>query len=300
MSPRTSREFLYHPDRVKVHHLNLCTMCPFGGRLINGDDRSILSAGEMVVHALVAETTDGLVLVDTGMGLEDVKSPTSRLGASFTSFFRPALRERETAIRQVEALGFSPTDVRHVVVTHLDLDHAGGIADFPHAKIHVHRAEHDAMRARATAKERTRYRKVHFAGNPDWAVHEADGETWLGFASVRAVADDVLMIPLPGHSRGHCAIAVRAPPESGVEWLLHCGDAYFHHGQLAAPPFCPPILDVFQRAAAVDNRARLANTARLAQLHRDHSTKVRLFSAHDAHELRAITAAAASQSRAAE
>ena len=44
---------------MKVHHLNLCTMCPYGA----------FGTGEMVCHALVAETKDGLVLVDTCMGL---------------------------------------------------------------------------------------------------------------------------------------------------------------------------------------------------------------------------------------
>src|SRR5207245_5655496 len=43
---------------------------------------------------------------------------------------------------------------------------------------------------------------------------------------------DILMIPLPGHTLGHCGIAVRAKDK----WLLHAGDAYFFHGQLLAKP----------------------------------------------------------------
>jgi len=42
--------------------------------------------------------------------------------------------------------------------------------------------------------------------------------------------DDVLLIPLPGHSRGHCGVAVK----TGEGWLLHCGDAYL----VCIPRYC--------------------------------------------------------------
>ena len=47
---------------MKIHHLNLCTMCPFGGRLVSGGQGSVLARGELVVHALLVETPrDGLL-----------------------------------------------------------------------------------------------------------------------------------------------------------------------------------------------------------------------------------------------
>lgn len=274
--------------------MNLCTFCPFGGRLVDGGTRSVLGRGELVVHALLVETPrDGLVLVDTGMGLDDVKAPLQRLGAGVVLSGAPDLREELTAARQVERLGFARSDVRHVVVTHLDVDHAGGIPDFPDAQIHVHAKEHAAAMARATANERSRYRKVHFAHGPRWALHEESGERWLGLESVRAVADDVLLVPLHGHTRGHSAVAVRAGEGSGVEWLLHCGDAYFFHEEVSEAPWCPAGLALFQRVMAIDDAKRRANVARLRELRRDQSTRVRMFSAHSPHEYRAITAASA-------
>jgi glyoxylase-like metal-dependent hydrolase (beta-lactamase superfamily II) len=53
-------------------------------------------------------------------------------------------------VRQVEALGYSQSDVRHLLLTYLDRDHAGGIPDFPNAKVHVHRREHDMAVTRRT------------------------------------------------------------------------------------------------------------------------------------------------------
>jgi glyoxylase-like metal-dependent hydrolase (beta-lactamase superfamily II) len=90
------------------------------------------------------------------------------------------------------------------------------------------------------------------------------------------------MIPLPGHSRGHTAIAVR----EGDGWLLHCGDAYFHRNEMSIPPSCPPALRMFQRMMAADEEARRNNQGRLRELARDHGDEVRLFCAHDAVELR--------------
>ncbi|WP_157871168.1 MBL fold metallo-hydrolase, partial [Streptomyces aurantiacus] len=44
---------------------------------------------------------------------------------------RPALDLRETALHQIRQLGFRAEDVTHIVVTHFDADHVGGLADFP-------------------------------------------------------------------------------------------------------------------------------------------------------------------------
>jgi glyoxylase-like metal-dependent hydrolase (beta-lactamase superfamily II) len=275
---------------IKVHHLNLCTMCPFGGRFLSGGSRSIIASSELVVHALLVETPkDGLVLVDTGMGLEDVRSPIRRLGPGFVGLARPRLREEDTAVRQVERLGFSRSDVRHVVVTHLDPDHAGGINDFPNATIHVHRIEHDAAIAPQSVAEKYRYRKPHLLGSSTWRLHEGSGgDAWFGFDSIRIVAEDVVLIPLPGHTRGHAAIAVRVSETMGPEWLVHCGDAYFFHLEKDDPTCCPPVLQNFQRVIAVDDELRKSNAKRLRDLHRQQGRKVRLFCAHDPTEYRAL------------
>ena len=123
---------------MRVHHLNCGTLCPPFGRLVQGKG-SLLSRGHLVCHCVLVELDDALLLIDTGLGLADVERPRERLGATFPSIFRPLLDPKETAIRQIEALGFAASDVRHIVLTHLDLDHAGGLSDFPAAEVHVHR-----------------------------------------------------------------------------------------------------------------------------------------------------------------
>lgn len=244
-------------------------MRPLGGRF---------TPDHVVAHVLLVERAEGLLLVDSGLGTADIASPT-RLGRPFVSVVRPALDLAETAVRQVEALGFNAADVRDIVLTHLDLDHAGGIGDFPLARVHVDRTEFAAAR-HPKLSERSRYRSVQWSHDPEFVTHAAEGDRWFGFESVRAVGDDVLLVPLRGHSRGHCGVAVRDRARGDDAWLLHAGDSYFHRGEVATPPRRDPALTFFQKVIASDEKARRHNQQRLAQLVADHP-EVRVFSAHD-------------------
>lgn len=266
-----------------VHHLNCASMAPL--------TLGALAPSRMVAHCLVVEGEAGLTLVDTGFGSADLAHRRARLGTAFLVVGRPALDPAETAVAQVRALGHDPADVTDIVLTHLDLDHAGGIGDFPQARVHVFADELAAARNPRTFLEKHRYVAAQWAHGPHWVTHQVDGDQWLGFESVAAVGDDVLLVPLRGHTRGHCGVAVRRP--SGG-WFLHGGDSYFSHGEKQTPPSCPSGLALFQRLMQVDGPARTGNQARLRALHTDHgpgseaSEIVTLFNAHDATEYDAV------------
>lgn len=270
-----------------IHHIGCGTMCPHGRRLINGDG-GMLEKAHLVCHCLLLETGDGLVLIDTGFGLDDVRDKR-QLGALFNALIAPRPQQRETAIEQVRALGHEPADVRSIVLTHLDVDHAGGLPDFPEADVHVLGAELDAA-MNPSLRERERYVKVHWAHGPKWVRHEPDGDEWLGFESVRVVpgADDVLLVPLHGHTRGHAGVAV----EHDGRWLLHCGDAYFNRGEVDTPASCPPGLRVFQNLNSADNAARKRNSERLRELAARPDANVELLCSHDPVTLERMQAAA--------
>ena len=125
-------------------------------------------------------------------------------------------------------------------------------------------AEHGAAVLRPSLSEKGRYRTVHIRGRSGWTLHVSTGEEWNGFPCVRDVpglGGEVLMIPLPGHSRGHTGVAVRG--ERG--WILHAGDAYFHRDELVGRP--PPfLLRTMERFTNTDTRQRFANLRRLQVL----------------------------------
>jgi glyoxylase-like metal-dependent hydrolase (beta-lactamase superfamily II) len=271
---------------VRIHHLNCGSLGPRGGGLFGGAGVP-LSPTPMCCHCLLIEGDDRLILVDTGLGVEDVNEPR-RLGFAFNALARPRLEVAETALRQVVDLGYRPSDVRHIVPTHLDLDHAGGICDFSGAAVHVSAAELRAASNPSTLTERGRYRAAQIAAVKKWAPVNEEGESWFGFSAVRAIPgthDEVLLVPLPGHTRGHCGVAVRRSDD----WLLHCGDAYFHHSEVepGGGP-APTGLRWFESLANVDGAQRRANQARLRELARLAIGEVKLICSHDLAEFVAM------------
>ena len=141
---------------MKVHHLNCGTMN--------------MPTAPMVCHVLLIETDNGLVLVDSGYGTDDCADP-KRVGPTRHPL-KAILSHAETAAHQLEQLGYSRDDVQHIVITHLDLDHAGGLSDFPAAQVHVTSAEALGAIWAPSRREKIRYRSAQWAHNPNIVEHD--------------------------------------------------------------------------------------------------------------------------------
>ncbi|HUL98699.1 MAG TPA: MBL fold metallo-hydrolase, partial [Mycobacterium sp.] len=223
---------------------------------------------------------NGLVLVDTGYGLADIADPRRRIGP-MRHLLKPAFDPDETAARQVQRLGFGRDDVRHIVITHFDLDHIGGLADFPAAQVHVTSAEIDGAIRTPSWRERLRYRAVQWEHHPVVVEHSADGESWRGFATAKeldAVSPGVVLIPLPGHTRGHACVAV----DTGDGWILHCGDAFYHRGEIDGRTSVPRSLKLQERVTAVNFAQLRDNQRRIAELYARGEPDLLIICAHDA------------------
>jgi glyoxylase-like metal-dependent hydrolase (beta-lactamase superfamily II) len=282
-----------------VHHINCATLCPFAGILAGGSrDGSLLGRGHMIAHVLVIETErDGLVLVDTGFGTRDIERKTG-LSRSFLTLVGPRLDLEETALHQLPTLGYRPEDVRHIVVTHLDLDHAGGLGDFPHAKIHCHSREHAAAITRRHFKEKERYLRAHWTHGPQWELYTEDGDTWRGLPAItrlRGLDADIGLLPMHGHTRGHSAVIVR----DRDTWLVHAGDAYFHRNSmqpsLGAVPFGFRAFEIATEMNTTQRKSSLAALRRLRESYDD----IAMFCAHDPREYEAMRERVSSQTAAA-
>ncbi|MGI5131361.1 hypothetical protein ACQEVB_31465 [Pseudonocardia sp. CA-107938] len=69
-------------------------------------------------------------------------------------------------------------------------------------------------------------------------------------------------------------------PLSGVDELLHVGDAVFHRGRFAPEHgSCPPLLEQMEWAGAADVARDEATVERLVALHRDHADRVEIVAA---------------------
>jgi glyoxylase-like metal-dependent hydrolase (beta-lactamase superfamily II) len=278
---------------VRIIHLNLGTLRPLGGRRVNGD-RPPFRTARMVCHGLLVESERGLVLVDSGFGLDDVRrlrhlwsgfrgnelGPHLRRKVFKTFGTRAELDPDETAVRQIAALGYSPSDVTDVVLTHLDSDHAGGLPDFPSARVHVDLVEHEA----AMSSGHARYWSYQWAHGPDWVTYGTGGDRWFELDSVRELdgLPGFALVPLRGHSAGHCGVVV----QSDDGWLLHAADTYFDHREIdAANPHSTPLLAAFQKRLAFDADARRTSREKVRTLAAAHPDEVEVFCSHDPVEL---------------
>jgi len=275
---------------MRIHHLNCGTCCPAGGRLFDGTSDSPLA--HLVCHCLLIESDQGLILVDTGLGTRDIAMPGRRIAPFFRVLNNPLLRPEETAVAQIGRLGFKPEDVRHILISHLDFDHAGGIEDFPHAAIHITAREKevaDEQRGGAFVGTR-RYRPQQWDEAENWRLYPmGGGEPWMGFDAVRdlhGLPPEILLIPLAGHTWGHSGVAI----DTGRGWLFYAADAYFYRGEIGAERYdCPPGLRAYQRMMEVDRTARLNNQQRIRDLALQRRGDVRIFCAHDAREFELLS-----------
>jgi len=169
---------------------------------------------------VLVETDQGTVLVDTGVGVHDHENP-HWIVRFFALDFGLSRDPASTAVRQLERRGIRPDSVRHIVLRHLHFDHAGGLPDFPQAQVDVHRREHEAYLHPRSWLELA-YDRADAAHGPQWVLYDQANSDWLGFEAIRLPFNPAMyLIPLFGHTRGHCGVAI----QDGDRWLFQCGDA---------------------------------------------------------------------------
>ena len=266
---------------MKIFHLNCGLINPVGGRLINRNPARV------VCHCILIEKDNQLVLIDTGVGTADIKNP-KRLGPMhYILNFRKDLND--TAAYQIKKLGYKTEDVKHIILTHMDLDHTGGLPDFPNSSVHVYKPEYLAATKPETLKEKHRYRRCHFSHSPKWVVHSKISEDlWYGLRCIKNTQNlpkDIIMIPLTGHTRGHCAIAIK----NSDGWLLHAGDAYYYDKQMYEKPSCTPGFRIFQHISHMDRREALKKLNILRDVVKSNCEEIKIISSHDPSEYESLS-----------
>ncbi|MCA1953915.1 MAG: MBL fold metallo-hydrolase [Anaerolinea sp.] len=170
---------------------------------------------------LLVETAQGPVLIDTGPGRDDYAHPPWILRL-FQLFARLPMDVNETAVQQVARMGYAAEDVRQIVLTHMHFDHCGGLGDFPNATVHVHEREYQAFRGIPHQLTDLAYVRRHVAHAARLVLYKEQGESWYGLPAIRLPFQrEMWLVPLYGHTRGHCGVAIRMD----VGWHFHVADA---------------------------------------------------------------------------
>jgi glyoxylase-like metal-dependent hydrolase (beta-lactamase superfamily II) len=227
-------------------------------------------------HGLILRNEKGIVLVDTGIGRHDIAAPLERIGREAIEAAGFQFLPKATGIHQIEQLGHQASDVTDIVLTHGDPDHAGGLADFPHARIHV-----AAEELRNLESGNPRYRAAQFAHGPQWQTYAENDATWCDLPARRvatALQAEILLIPLFGHTHGHCGVAIH----TGSRWSLHVGDAYYLRAELENPQH--PV-DQLAELRADDDALRRQSLATLRRLTQTREVALDYCGYHDVTEL---------------
>jgi glyoxylase-like metal-dependent hydrolase (beta-lactamase superfamily II) len=196
------------------------------------------------VNAFLVNTGDKLVLIDTGTG----------------AFFGPQLGG---LVANLKAAGYQPEQVDEIYITHMHVDHIGGLVSgdklaFPNAIVRADQRDADywlhAENAQKAPKDMADFFKMAAASmNPYISAGKFkpfDGDTSL-VPGIKAVA-------APGHTVGHSIYVVESKGQKLVLWgdLMHVAAVQFPQPQVTIA------FDTDSKAAAAQRKKAFAQAAK--------------------------------------
>jgi N-acyl homoserine lactone hydrolase len=182
---------------------------------------------EIPIPAFIVEHPGaGLMLIDTGFHASMAVDPKANLGPIAGRFFKPKMETDDAMPDQLRARGFDPRAVKLVVMTHLHVDHASGVSQFPDATFVVTQREwHAATEEKGLTDG---YVRRQFDHAFDWRTIDFDGDDVSSFAGFGRTLDlfgdgSVRLAYTPGHTLGHTSVVLRT---RAGEFLVAADAAY--------------------------------------------------------------------------
>lgn len=186
----------------------------------------------------VVRNKDRTFLVDTGYDR-----------AEGTRRDRPILEEPASMLAR---LNLKPEDITDVIVTHLHYDHAGGLDQFEHAKLHMQEAElayavgacmcHEEMRAPFTADHICSTVKRLYSGKVQF------------YTGTAQIAPGILVHQVGGHSKGLQVVEVKTARGP----VILASDASHYYENYQSGKIFPIVADVKEMLDGFHTLRRLA------------------------------------------
>ncbi|MEN8190355.1 MAG: MBL fold metallo-hydrolase [Thermodesulfobacteriota bacterium] len=167
----------------------------------------------LVNDVLLVRTVEASIIIDTGLG--------NRLSEKQLKIFQ--VESPWSLVDDLAILGLGRQDIDHVLLTHCDFDHAGGIVmgteegeelTFPKAVHHVHELEWQDVKAPCRRAQSTYWPE-------NFALLEASGLLELG-GDHKEICPGISLHRSGGHTRGHQIVEI----SSGGETAVHLGDLF--------------------------------------------------------------------------
>ena len=194
------------------------------------------------INVYVIEHARGLILFDTGQDRASVTDPayfpSGLTGFLYRRLARFDIGEQDTVTAQLATLGYAPSDVDTVILSHLHQDHIGGLPELTGSDLLVSAAEWAELSKRGPELRGFLRSHIQLPGLRWHQVSlEPTGDPSLApFTQSLDVMGDgsLVLLPTPGHTAGSVSLLVRraARPPLLLAGDLTYGAELLQRGQL--------------------------------------------------------------------
>ncbi|MGN6816397.1 MAG: N-acyl homoserine lactonase family protein [Solirubrobacterales bacterium] len=189
-----------------------------GGRLLTAKLMRALLTGKGAIAVpvptfLIRHPSAGAILIDTGLHPSIGTDPGQNFGSFGARFGKPTLEPGEDVPAQLRKRGLDPGEIPVVVMTHLHMDHASAISEFPNSTFVVSEAEW-RFASGSGGSIQNGYRRAHFDYAFDYRTvdfNRANINSYAGFGRTFDLFGDgsVRLAFTPGHTAGHMSVIAR-------------------------------------------------------------------------------------------
>ena len=230
--------FGYKMSNIKIHILHtgdvrVSPYLPFGGNCNVLKAMGVTTPRDqwlwLPVFCYLIEHPQGRILVDTGWsrsmspnGVFDRWAQIRSLGCLPLYLCNQGVLPMGQSIsEQLQAMGLKDSDLDYVLLTHLDCDHANGLDEVQHAKHILCSAEELRFATHGGVINWARYQSLWWRNAAlqtfDWNDNEGPAHH-----SFDLFGDgSIVLINIPGHSNGMCAVRICNAQE---RFVLLCAD----------------------------------------------------------------------------